>query len=117
MAGDSGFWTKVAEEVKSVSDRTRRGARRAVQVGVLQVDLVSLRRDRTRALADLGECALTLWRVQTPEAIVDDAEALRLRSRIASIDEQIEAKRAELERLREEAKAKAPDPSPGAPVA
>ena len=55
MAGPSGFWAKVTDEVRTVSDRTRRGAKRAVQIGVIRVDLISLRRDRSQALASLGD--------------------------------------------------------------
>jgi hypothetical protein len=100
MTGETGFWARVGEEVRSVSDRTRQSARKAVQVGMLRVDLLSLRRDRTRALADLGERALSLWNAGTPLFVESDVEALRLRSRIASIDDLIGAKMAELKRLR-----------------
>jgi hypothetical protein len=110
MAGDRTFWTKVGEEVRSVADRTKRGALRAVQMGVLRVDLVSLRRDRSRALADLGEQLLRIWNAGSPDAIDSDAEALRLKSRIASIDDLIGAKQVELERLRNEAAAES-DPA------
>ena len=101
---DTSFWDRISEEVRSVSDRTRRGAKRTFQIGVLKVDLVSLRRDRSRAMADLGERMLVSWKTGTLSAIESDEEALRLRSRIASVDELIEAKRSELERLREESK-------------
>ncbi len=112
MAGDNGFWSRVAEEVRTVSDRARGSARRAVQMGVLRVDLVSLRRDRSRALADLGERALTHWVCGAPEAIAADPEALRLRERITSVDRDIETKRAEIDRLREAGRveSRAPDP-------
>ena len=100
MAGESGFWSRMGEEVRSVSDRTRQSARKAVQVGMLRVDLVSLRRDRSRALADMGERALTLWNAGAPQAVESDAESLRLRAWIGSIDDLIAAKKAELERLR-----------------
>jgi hypothetical protein len=106
MTGESGFWARVGEEVRSVSDRTRHTARKAVQIGMLRVDLVSLRRDRSRALADLGERALTLWNAGTPHSVDSDAEALRLRSWIGSIDDLIGVKRAELERLRTESDGK-----------
>ena len=105
MAGEASFWSRVSEEVRSVSDRTRAGARRAVQMGVLRVDLVSLRRDRSRALSNLGARALALWDAGTAHAIESDAEALRLRAWIASIDEIVRVKRAELERLRAESSA------------
>lgn len=104
MAGETGFWSRVSEEFRSVSDRTRASARRAVSIGVLRVDLVSLRRDRSRALSDLGARALALWNGGTPYAIESDAEALRLRAWIASIDEIVRVKRAELEQLRAEAR-------------
>ena len=115
MTGDTGFWARVGEEVRSVSDRTRQSARKAVQIGMLRVDLVSLRRDRSRALADLGERALTLWNAGTPHAVDSDAEALRLRSWIGSIDDLIGVKRAELERLRAETRAKGTN-DPGPPI-
>lgn len=113
MTGENGFWARVGEEVRSVSDRTRQSARKAVQIGMLRVDLVSLRRDRSRALADLGERALALWNAGTPHAVDSDAESLRLRSWIGSIDDLIGVKRAELERLRAETRAKGTnDPRP-----
>jgi len=117
MAGDTNFWERVGEEVRSVSDRTRRGAKRAFQMGVLRVDLISLRRDRSQALADLGERVLTSWKAGTLSAIDSDAEAVRLRSRVASIEELIEAKRVELERLREEAKSQTSPGPTEAPIA
>ena len=116
MGGPSGFWAKVTDEVRTVSDRTRRGAKRAVQMGVIRVDLVSLRRDRSQALADLGERALTLWRGGAAAEIESDEEALRLRARIDAVDEAIETKRAELARLRQGATAEAPAPDPGTPA-
>lgn len=115
MTGENGFWARVGEEVRSVSDRTRQSARKAVQIGMLRVDLVSLRRDRSRALADLGERALALWNAGTPHAVDSDAESLRLRSWIGSIDDLIGVKRAELERLRAETRAKGTN-DPGPPI-
>jgi hypothetical protein len=116
MTGESSFWARVGEEVRSVSDRTRQSARKAVQIGMIRVDLVSLRRDRSRALADLGERALTLWNSGAPHAVDSDAEALRLRSRIGSIDDLIGVKREELERLRTESGAKGTTNDPGPPI-
>jgi hypothetical protein len=100
MAGDRGFWGKIGKEVRTAPDRVRRGARRAVRDGVLRVDLVGLRRDRGRALADLGERTLALWTAGRPSAVETDPETLRIRSRIESIEEAIRAKRDELARLR-----------------
>jgi hypothetical protein len=100
MAGGSGFWTRVSGEVKQASERARDGARRAVQMGVLGVDLVSLRRDRTRARADLGQRAMAHWSAGTLDALEADAEALRIRSRIDSLEARIRDKESELSRLR-----------------
>jgi len=116
MPGESGFWSRVGEEVRSVSDKTRQSARKAVQVGMLRVDLVSLRRDRSRALSDLGERALTLWNAGTPQAVESDAESLRLRSWIGSIDDLIGVKKAELERLRADPGGKAAPNDPEPPI-
>ena len=115
MAGTSGFWAKVTDEVRTVSDRTRRGAKRAVQIGVIRVDLISLRY-RSQALADLGERALALWKGGAPAEIESDEEALRLRSRIDAVEEVIETKRAELERLRQGATAPPPAPDQRTPA-
>ena len=104
MAEETGFWSRMSDEFRSVSDRTRASARRAVSIGVLRVDLVSLRRDRSRALSDLGARTLALWDGGTPHALESDAEALRLRTWIASIDGIVRVKQAELERLRAEAR-------------
>lgn len=116
MTGESGFWARVGDEVRSVSDRTRHSARKAVQIGMLRVDLVSLRRDRSRALADLGARALSLWNEGNPQAVDSDAEALRLRSWIGSIDDLIGVKNAELERLRADPGARATPNDPTPPV-
>ena len=102
MPTEASFWSRVSGEIRSVTDRTRTSAKRAVSIGVLRVDLVSLRRDRSRALSSLGARALALWEAGTPQALESDAEALRLRTWIASIDEIVRVKRAELERLRAE---------------
>jgi len=106
----------VTDEVRTVSDRTRRGAKRAVQIGIIRVDLISLRRDRSLALAGLGERALALWRSGAPAEVESDEEALRLRARIDTVEEAIETKRAELERLRHGATAEAPAPDQRTPA-
>jgi hypothetical protein len=105
MAGGTGFWSRVAGEARTVSERARGGARRAFQIGILRIDLVSLRRDRSRALADFGERALARWRSGTLEGIETDSEALRLRERIASVERCIAEKRSEIDRLRHEGRA------------
>ncbi len=116
MAGDSRFWSKLAEDVKTVSGRTGRGARRAVQMGVLRVDLISLRRDRSRALSDLGERTLSLWASGTVATIETDPEALRIRERITAVDQEIATKREEINRLREEGRAESGDSNERTPV-
>jgi hypothetical protein len=105
------FWSRFRDEVRSVSDRTSRGARKAFDEGVLRVDLVSLRRERRRALADLGERALTLWKRGEFSRLENDPEMLRLRARVEGVDASIADKEAELLRLRT-----APEPAPVAPT-
>jgi hypothetical protein len=115
MAGDTGFWSKVAGEARTVSERARGGARRAFQIGILRVDLVSLRRDRSRALADFGERALAQWKGGTLEGIETDSEAIRLRERIGSVERCIAEKRSEIDRLRHVSRAETlPTDSPPA---
>lgn len=116
MAAESRFWSKLAEDVKTVSGRTSRGARRAVQMGVLRVDLISMRRDRSRALADLGERALSLWKSGAAATIETDPEAIRIRERIATVERDIEAKREEINRLREEGRTESGGPIGPTPV-
>ena len=100
MANASQLWDRVQEEVRSVSERTRRGAERAVKTGVLQVDLVSLRRDKNRAHAHLGGRVLSLWSQGTLDSLATDSEALRLRAVALALDERVAAKEAELAKLR-----------------
>jgi hypothetical protein len=109
------MWTRFRDEVRSVSYRTRRGARRAFDSGILRVDLVSLRRERRRALADLGERLILLWNRGPIDAIGQDPELLRLRARVEGVDAAIAAKEAEWTRLRDasENAPEAPTP-PGA---
>ena len=116
MVSDNGFWTRLSTEVRTAGERARGTARRAVQTGVLRIDLISLRRDRSRALADLGERTLAHWAGGAPEAIASDLEAIRLRERIASLDRDIQAKRAEIDRLSDAAREPAHAPEASSPV-
>lgn len=116
MNAPTSMWSRFRDEVRSVSDRTRQGARRAFDTGVLRVDLVSLRRERRRGLADLGERALTLWKKGEISGLESDPEMIRLRARVEGVDAAIAAKEVELSHLRA-ATEKAPDaPAPGAPT-
>jgi hypothetical protein len=96
MADLKGFWDRLKGEVKTTSERTRRSADRAIKVGILKVDLVSLRRDRSRAHANLGERVLTLWNAGSLESMGSDAEVLRLRALVGSIQDAIASKEAEV---------------------
>jgi hypothetical protein len=116
MNAPTSIWSRFRDEVRSVSDRTGRGARRVFDTGVLRVDLVSLRRERHRSLADLGERALTLWNRGELSNLENDPELLRLRARVEGVDAAIAVKEAELARLRTVA-GQAPHASaPGAPT-
>ncbi len=101
MTNRRGIWGRWREEVRSVADNTRRSARRAFDAGVLRVDLVSLHRERRRALADLGERMLTLWNRERLDAVEQDSEMIRLRSRVDGIDAAIAEKEAASRRLRD----------------
>ena len=100
MAATQNFWDRVREDVRDLSERTRQSTRRAIEEGVLRVDLVSLRRTRTRALADLGDRALKFWNWGRMAELSEDAEAIRLRTRIAEVDDRIRQKEDALARLR-----------------
>jgi hypothetical protein len=111
MSAPTRFWNRVRDEVRSVSSRTKHGARKAFDEGVLRVDLVSLRRERRRAHADLGERTLTIWNRGELSRLESDPEMLRLRARAEGVDAAIAAKEADLSRLRT-----AGEPSPSAPA-
>ena len=49
MAPQAGFWDRLEDQVRTGVERTRRSTRRTMRIGVLRVDLLSLRRDRSRA--------------------------------------------------------------------
>lgn len=100
MADTRKFWNRVQEECRTVATRTGVRAKRAVRQGVLQVDLVSLRRDRGRALADLGERLLRLWAEARVSSVEQDAEVLRLKGVVEAIEKDIAAKEAEAAELR-----------------
>jgi hypothetical protein len=51
---------RVQEECRAAGSKIRETARRTYRQGLLRVDLVSLRRDRGRALSDLGERVIPL---------------------------------------------------------
>ena len=100
MTNASKLWDRVQEEFKTASERTRKGAERAVKTGVLQVDLVSLRRDKNRAQANLGERVLALWSQGSLDSLTTDPEVLRTKALVETITERIAAKEAELTSLR-----------------
>jgi hypothetical protein len=107
---------RVQEECRAVGSKVRDSARRAVRQGVLRVDLVSLRRDRGRALADLGERVLRLWSMDGLSTLETDAEANRLRELVLSIEDQIVVKEAEAAALRQARPEPAPEPPVDAPA-
>jgi hypothetical protein len=90
------------DQVKSGYERTRRTTARAVRSGMLRVDLLSLRRDRTRAMAQFGERAFSRWNEGSLATFDGDPEALRLRSLVEGIERCIASKELELEQLRDE---------------
>jgi len=103
------IWSRVRDDVRGLTERTRRGTRRAIERGVLRVDLVSLRRARSRALADLGGRTLAFWDKEQIGELDSDAEAVRLRARIAEVDARIHEKEGALARLRAESTQGRPD--------
>ena len=103
MAPQTGFWDRMQDQVRTGYERTRRTTSRAVRIGILRVDLLSLRRDRTRAMAQLGERAYSLWNAGSLASFDDDTEALRLRSLVEGIEAVVASKESELECLRREA--------------
>jgi len=100
MTTAAGFWDRVQDELRTASGKARREAKRAVRTGVLQVDLVSLRRDRNRAQANLGERLLALWNTQKLDSLAEDPETLRLKTLVQSIEGLIAAKEKELRAMR-----------------
>ncbi len=96
----TGFWDRVGDELRAASGKARKEAERAVRAGVLQMDLVSLRRDRSRSQAHLGERVLTLWGSEKLSSLPDDLETLRLKTLVRSIEEMIAAKEQELRSIR-----------------
>lgn len=105
MAPQTGFWDRLQDEVRTGYERTRRTTQRTVRVGVLRVDLLSLRRDRSRALAQLGERAFFLWNAGSLATLDQDPESLRLRSLVEGIERCIADKETELHTLKMEAEA------------
>jgi hypothetical protein len=100
MTATARFWDRLSDELKSASERARKEAERAVRTGVLRMDLVSLRRDRNRTQAKIGERVLTLWSAEKLGSLVEDPETLHLKSVIQSIEELIAVKEQELRTVR-----------------
>lgn len=121
MAPPGGFWDRLQDEVRTGVERTRRSTQRTVRIGVLRVDLLSLRRDRSRALSQLGERALFLWNAGSLAALDHDPEAIRVRSLLEGIERCIADKEAEWSMLRREAEeagaARPAEPASGGAVA
>ncbi|HLQ66107.1 MAG TPA: hypothetical protein VK123_02635 [Candidatus Limnocylindrales bacterium] len=102
MAPQTGFWDRMQDQVRTGYERTRRTTARAMRIGILRVDLLSLRRDRTRAMAQFGERAFSRWNEGSLATFDDDPEAIRLRSLVEGIERCIRSKETELEQLRNE---------------
>ncbi|HYQ89651.1 MAG TPA: hypothetical protein VEU09_08500 [Candidatus Binatia bacterium] len=100
MTTTQNFWDRVSGELRTASGKARKEAKRAVRTGVLQMDLVSLRRDRNRTQAHLGERVLSLWSTEKLESIAADPETLRLKALVQSIEGLIAAKEQELRSIR-----------------
>jgi hypothetical protein len=100
MVAAQNLWERMRQDMRGLTERTRRGTKRALEQGVLRVDLVSLRRTRTRALADLGERTLKHWAGGRTAELPGDPEAIRILARIAEVDGRIREKEAALARLR-----------------
>ena len=100
MTTATGFWDRVQDELRSASGKARKEAERAVRTGVLQMDLVSLRRDRKRTQSHLGERVLALWSSENLDGLASDPETLRLRTLVQSIEGLIAAKEQELRSMR-----------------
>ena len=105
MTTTPGFWDRVQDELRTASGKARREAERAVRTGVLQVDLVSLRRDRNRTQAHLGERVLALWSSDKLDSLAEDPETLRLKTLAQLIEGKIAAKEQELRYIRTRAPA------------
>ncbi len=101
MTASTTFWNRLSGELKTASERARHEAERAVRTGVLQMDLVSLRRDRNRSRAMLGERVLSLWNEERLEGLAEDPETLPLKTAVQSIEERIAAKEQELRTVRQ----------------
>jgi len=100
MTSTGRFWDRLSDELKTASDRARKEAERAVRTGVLQMDLVSLRRDRQRTRAMVGQRVLELWSADKLETVASDAETLRLKEVVHSIELLIAGKEQELRTVR-----------------
>ena len=100
MTTTPNFWDRISEELRTASEKARKEAERAVRSGVLQMDLVSLRRDRGRAQARVGARVLSLWKDEKLESLTDDPETLRLMGTVQSIEGLIAAKEQELRSIR-----------------
>ena len=100
MTTSTKFWDRLSDELKTASERARQGAERAVRTGVLQMDLVSLRRDRQRTQALIGARVLELWGQSELMRVPDDPETLRLKGVVQSIEGLIAAKEQELRTVR-----------------
>ncbi len=100
MTTTSNFWDRISDELRTASEKARKEAERAVRSGVLQMDLVSLRRDRSRAQAWVGARVLSLWKDEKLENLTDDPETLRLKGIVQSIEGLIAAKEQELRSIR-----------------
>jgi len=100
MTTTSNLWERISDEFRTASGKARKEAERAVRSGVLRMDLVSLRRDRSRTQAMMGERVLSLWNAEKLGSLGEDPETLRLKGLVQSIEGLIAAKEQELRSIR-----------------
>jgi len=91
-----GVWEKfrqtAADLYASASERTVQG----VNLGVLKMDLVTLRREFSRELAALGERTYALLRRDEGERIPADTRILHHMGRLHDLEERLSQKEAEV---------------------
>ncbi len=114
----SDLWERVKKTATEIyttaSERTVEG----VNIGVKQLDLVSLRRELSKEFAALGGRVYQLLKREEAGAIPDDPTVLHHLKRLAELEVRLEEREGEIRRLREGRPGSAPtsagpDPAPG----
>lgn len=97
-----GFWDSLLNTFKKGVSTVAKKTDEYTKIGKIKVDIIGLKRDLDKQRTELGSRVYQLIAEENSTKIAADAEVQELINKIKDLNERIDQKREELERVREE---------------